>query len=259
MTAATEHDELLPLLAGEALGGLDDAEAARLAAHRAHCDRCAADTLELAELGVDLALIGPTHVPSPDLRARIMATTQPAGATPSTDAGRQRDERGIRGFRGLFRRPAVALTALGLAGLLVVATVIGAADRSRLDRQVAEQAALIAVLADPGHARAPLESKGDPNIVASAVYLPGTTDSFVVATGLPATPADHVYQLWSADGAGLHPLGTFTFDGRGTFIAPFGVDLSSADAAMITLEPTGGVTGDPGPQVVFGELTNPAP
>ena len=44
------------------------------------------------------------------------------------------------------------------------------------------------------------------------------------------------------------------YDGRGPFVAPFGVDLADGAAAMVTLEPMGGATGEPGPQVVFGEL-----
>jgi hypothetical protein len=62
------------------------------------------------------------------------------------------------------------------------------------------------------------------------------------------------YQLWYADAAGVHGLQTVAFDGNGPFMAPIDADLASATAVMITLEKTGGATGDPGPQVVFGEL-----
>jgi hypothetical protein len=37
-------------------------------------------------------------------------------------------------------------------------------------------------------------------------------------------------------------------------VVPVGVDLAGSSAAMVTLEPTGGAVGEPGPQVVFGEL-----
>ncbi len=65
-----------------------------------------------------------------------------------------------------------------------------------------------------------------PDALARVVFRPGTTDAFLMATELPATPAGHVYQLWVADAAGVHALGTFRHDGRGAFIAPFGVDLA---------------------------------
>ena len=76
----------------------------------------------------------------------------------------------------------------------------------------------------------------------------------MMAADLPASPAGTVYQLWSADVAGVHALTTFTCDGRHACLAPFGVDLAPATATMITLEPAGGAQGEPGPQVAFGEL-----
>jgi hypothetical protein len=75
-----------------------------------------------------------------------------------------------------------------------------------------------------------------------------------MADRLPATPDGMVYQLWYADAAGVHALGTFRHDGEGPLLARFGVDLGSSAAAMVTLEPEGGAVGEPGPQVVFGEL-----
>jgi hypothetical protein len=86
------------------------------------------------------------------------------------------------------------------------------------------------------------------------MFRPGTTESYLLANDLPATPAGQVYQLWFADTAGVHALGTFHHDGEGPFVAPFGVDLGSSAAAMVTLEPEGGAVGEPGPQVVFGEF-----
>jgi len=37
-------------------------------------------------------------------------------------------------------------------------------------------------------------------------------------------------------------------------LIPIELDLSLAQAAMLTLEPEGGAQGTPGPDVVFGEL-----
>jgi hypothetical protein len=86
------------------------------------------------------------------------------------------------------------------------------------------------------------------------MFVPGTSRAYLVAEGLPATPSGQGYQLWYADAAGVHPLQTVSFDGNGAFVAPLGVDLSTAAAVMVTLENAGGATGDPGPQVVFGQL-----
>ena len=113
----------------------------------------------------------------------------------------------------------------------------------------------MAVLVSPDHETATLQPDAlAPDAVAVAVFQPGTTESYVMVANLPATPAGHVYQLWYADTAGVHALGTFHHAGLAAFVAPFGVDLANSEAAMITLEPDGGAVGEPGPQVVFGTL-----
>jgi hypothetical protein len=275
MTDAMGHDDYLGLLAGAALDDLDAAESAQLAAHREGCATCAEATERLDATMVSLALAVPQRRPSPGLETRIMAAVAaeprtaarsdaaaaplplPTG-TPGAGATTPRQvptapSRG--GLTAWLRRPAFAMAAAGLAIVLAVTSLSLAMQASDLRSTVATQEAAIAVLANPAHVAAPLAPE-DPaaGIAATAVYVPGSTESYVMATGLAATPPCEVYQLWSADTAGVHPLGTFSFDGEGTFVAPFGVDLSQAAAAMITIEPTGGATGEPGPQVVFGEL-----
>ena len=66
------HDEFLPLLAGEMLGGLDHDETLRLEAHRAGCARCAEEAVALSAA----MPIGERSSVSPFSRAR-MPDTQP--------------------------------------------------------------------------------------------------------------------------------------------------------------------------------------
>ena len=114
----------------------------------------------------------------------------------------------------------------------------------------------MAVIADPAHRTAVLHAEAAaPVATAIVVWRPGTTDAFVTADHLPPTPAGMVYRLWHADPTGVHPLGTFRYDGAEPFLAPFGVDLGGSDAAMITLEPEA-APGRTGTQVVFGELSS---
>ena len=280
MIETMDHDAYLELLAGATLEDLDPSERERLEAHRAGCARCAEAEVALDETIVALASAVPQRRPSPGLEARIMAAvaaeprvaseTAPAAgvAAPSaipattTRAPAPADrvapaER--RTWTDWFRRPVFAMAAAGLAIVLAVASLSLAMQTSSLQSTLALQDAAIAVLADPAHVVAPLEPEaGTTGVSAMAVFVPGSTESYVMATGLAPTPAGEVYQLWSADAAGVHPLGTFAYDGTGTFVAPFGVDLGTAAAAMITIEPTGGATGEPGPQVVFGELPPPS-
>ncbi len=263
MIETVDHDDYLELLAGAAIDDLDDDEATRLHRHAATCPTCAAEMERIDATLVALAIAVPQRRPPDGLEARILAAIQaePDVATPSRIAtpapveAHATPSRAESRWTGWLRRPVVTFAAIGLVLVLGSACLALARQSATLDSALQLQDAAIAVLADPGHIAAPLlpEAAGSGS-TAMAVYLPASTQAYVMATGLPATPAGHVYQLWSADAAGVHPLGTFTFDGHGTFVAPFGVDLSTAAAAMITLEPTGGSTGTPGPQVVFGEL-----
>jgi hypothetical protein len=270
MIGEMDHQAYLELLAGEALDDLDPTEVARLSAHRDGCAICAETATDLDDTLVALAVAVPQRPAPAGLEARIMAAvaaeprTSPSVAMPEpaaaatasapTPVSSRVDEPRSRwsAFRDRWAVAAVGATAVALVLVIVGASL--ATQLRDLRSTVATQDAAIAVLADPNHVAAPLAPENGSTASAMAVYLPDTTESYVMATGLAATPAGKVYQLWSADAAGVHPLGTFTFDGNGAFVAPFGVDLSGSAAAMVTLEPAGGSTGEPGPQVVFGEL-----
>jgi hypothetical protein len=113
----------------------------------------------------------------------------------------------------------------------------------------------MAAAVDPAHVTVALESEPlAAGASAVVVFVPGTDSSWLVARDLPATPSGHGYQLWYADEAGVHPLQTVPYDGTGTFVAPLEVDLATSTAVMLTLEESGGAQGEPGPQVVFGEI-----
>lgn len=173
----------------------------------------------------------------------------------------------LRRERARYRRlsfaglAAAAVMAIAVAGL--GATTAGlnadleqtAAQRDAAVARLAQTDEAMAVVLAPDHATAVLTP--EPLAAAANVYVvyrPGTTEAWLMADNLPAPPPGKVYQLWSADAAGVHGLATFTCDPAGACLAPFGVDLGGAKATMITLEPAGGAVGEPGPQVAFGEL-----
>jgi hypothetical protein len=265
------------LAAGAALGDLDAAESAAWASHRSECGGCRRLEGDLALVLVDLALVVPERVPPPDLLDAVRRSIRagegaPVDAPVSADAvgtvpmpidqarARRTARQGTRGQQ---------LAILGIAAALVLAAVgLGArslalqrdidqagAMVAGLETRLAGQDAVIAAAMDPGRVAVALHAEAlAPAAVATVMFVPGAGPAYLVADRLPATPSGHVYQLWYADAGGVHPLQAVTFDGQGAFIAPLEVDLSTADAVMITLEDAGGVTGDPGPQVVFGEL-----
>jgi len=260
-----DHGAYRELAAGAALDDLDPKERVSLGAHLGVCGPCRGDASALADTAGLLALAAPRRMPPASLRAGVLAAIAASGPGPGVAPVLDLDA--LRRERTLYRR----LSFAGLAAAAALAIAVGALGataaglRSDLDTASRDRDAAVAQLATtdgamsvvlaPDHATAKL--KPEPMAAGATVYVvfrPGTTDAWLMAGQLPATPAGKVYQLWSADGAGVHALTTFTCDGSHACLAPFGVDLASAKATMITLEQPGGAQGEPGPQVAFGQL-----
>jgi len=282
------------LAAGAVLDDLAPDELAAYETHRVTCAECRRVELELDHVLADLALVVPERVPPADLLGGIrravaaeMAATGgtvspapvPAPAVPLAPVPALMPAPAVPGaepanvvpFRRPTRVPLLASLALA-AGLGVVALGLGARSltlQQDLDAANAQVAALegriasqtdamndaMTVAMNPAHLTVALHAEPlAPAAEAAVVYLPGAAESWIVARNLPATPAGQGYQLWYADGTGVHPLQTVSFDGSGTFVARLGVDLVDTAAVMITLEQAGGASGEPGPQVIFGEL-----
>jgi hypothetical protein len=277
------HDDAERMLtAGAVLDDLAPDELASYEAHRATCAECRQLERELDRVMADLSLVVPERMPPPDLLGEIrraLATEQamraataitlmqPGPAVPVTPARTGVPPADVIALRRSRRTPTMASLALA-AAIGVIAVGLGArmvALQQNLDATTAQVASLESALAERGDAmtvalnpsHVTVALHGDalaPQAEAAVMYLPGQDAAYLVARNLPATPAGHGYQLWYADAAGVHPLQTVAYDGSGPFVAPIGVDLADSAAVMITLEESGGATGEPGPQVVFGEL-----
>jgi hypothetical protein len=276
------HDDAeLLLAAGAVLDDLEPEERAAYETHRGGCTHCRELELELDHVLADLALVVPERMPPPDLLAGIRralaaedavaAVTAPRPVAPAASRAAAPDPAAVRGASVVpmrpSRRPVYASLALA-AALGIVAVGLGArsltlqqdldrttAQAASLQAAMAEQGEAITVAMNPSHVEVALHAEPvAPEAQAMVVFVPGTQAAWIVARNLPPTPSGHGYQLWYADAAGVHPLQTVPYDGSGTFVAPIGVDLAASKAVMITLETSGGSTGDPGPQVVFGEL-----
>jgi hypothetical protein len=273
-----DHGNLRQLAAGAALDDLDPRERADLDAHLATCRSCQALAAELDGVLADLALVAPEVRPPASLKGDVLAAIRqpapidflPAPARPdATPVGQPADATPVIDLAERRRWRAIALASTGLAAVLAIAAVGLGVGTLELTDQVADARAALSearnelvarnaaltLLAEPGHQTASLAAEPvAADATAMVVFRPGSEDSYLMATDLPPTPEGQVYQLWFADEAGVHPLGTFHHDGDGPFVAPFGVDLGTSAAAMVTLEPEGGAQGEPGPQVVFGEF-----
>jgi len=265
-----DHGALAELAAGAALDDLEPTERAALDAHLASCTSCQALVAELDEVLADLALAAPELQPPASLRVDVLDSLRaaPQSMVPPVGAGRPATL-ATAATRPARRDRGTTIAALGLAAVLGVVAIGFAARTVQLtdevagvtaalaatERRTAEEIAAMRLVTDPAHVAAALHAESvAPAASAVVLYRPGAADSYLLATDLPSTPDGQVYQLWWADATGVHALGTFSYDGVGPLVAPFGVDLADGTAAMVTLEPAGGATGEPGPQVVFGEL-----
>jgi hypothetical protein len=271
-----DHGTLQQLAAGAALDDLDAAERADFDAHLATCASCMALTAELDSVLADLALVAPELRPPASLKREVLSALRapvivdldappaaappaaaPPAAAPVIDLAERRRWRAV-GLAGLGMAAVLAVAAVGLGSRVADLDGQVAAARVLLAEAQAEAAArnaALTLIATPDHVTAALHAEPvAPDATAMVVFQPGSEESYLMAAGLPATPEGQVYQLWYADESGVHALGTFHHDGEGPFVAPFGVDLASSAAAMVTLEPEGGAQGEPGPQVIFGEF-----
>lgn len=273
-----DHRTFEQLAAGAVLDDLDQRERLAFETHRLSCPSCRSLVDDLLAVAADLALVSPPRQPPSGLRDAVMAAVvgsavgapgvAVAEADPSPDrrsplvdiAGLRRETRRLR-LLNAVSLAAAAVLAIAAFGLAVRTTDLS--EELAASRQAASvaaerleyQSAAMAVAVDPAHETCTLHSEP---IAAGAsavcVYRPGSAESYLMASALPPTPDGMVYQLWYADETGVHALGTYAYDGHGAFVAPFTVDLAAAAAVMVTLEPEGGAVGEPGPEVVFGEL-----
>ena len=202
MTTTTEHDEVLPLLAGEVLGGLDADERGRLAAHRRRCDRCADEAVALSGLIVDPRVDRACSVAIAIARvSRGVDRARGAGTRGRTDAGPGDDDR---------RRLALAPSSAGGRPHRDRGCPGGDGSRCR-DRDHAPRRCgrgprwayrrSRRPCPRPGPARRRRTRRGRDG------RLRARFDGFctVIATGLAATPSGRVYQLWAADADGFTP------------------------------------------------------
>jgi len=212
----------------------------------------------LAYAGSGPTLAAPTVPTDPSRLAPAPAATTTAAIVERETLRRERSRFRRLSFAGLA---AAAVLAIAVGGLGVTAVDLGnqlarrTTERDVAVAQLARTDQAMAVVLAPDHATAQLTT--EPMAAEASVYVvyrPGTTEAWLMAGNLPEPPAGQVYQLWSADAAGVHALTTFTCGASDACLAPFGVDLADATATMITLEPAGGSQGEPGPQVAFGEL-----
>lgn len=231
-------------------------EQTRLLAHLARCERCRRRLDEYATVAQLLPLAVPEVAPSPELRARILATA--GGQTRA--APRPLAPRGTpwAGWRRLVQ-PALglalaALLALGLNRELAVRGL-----QAQISAQQAQTQTNIGIVTAAFGNDDAIEASLDPRPAAPAssgrVFIsPGEPAVAVYARDLPQLPEGQIYQVWLVTPAGTISAGTFAVNPAGRGWRPLrpSEPLVSVERVFVTMEPTGGSPQPTGPEQLSG-------
>jgi anti-sigma-K factor RskA len=280
LDVSAHRPEHLDLCAGYALGSLDAGDRDVLEAHLAEgCGECEAELQRLAGAARRVAAAAPPLVPSPALRARVMAA---AAAEPrrvktveprSTPAATPRPVTVVEPIRR--PRRAYAAWAMGtVAAAFAVATVLTwntaerlrneiAATRAQLDRaqRDLEEARRWAAVLDSPNARSVSLTptpQGMGIMRARATFDPRSHRA-VIAFENVVTPAGSDFQLWALRGAGVASLGLVHADPAGRAIVRLENvgDPATLAGFAVSLERAGGSTkpdAPEGPVVMAGKF-----
>jgi anti-sigma factor RsiW len=204
-------------LAAYAIGGLDDRDAAAVAAHLEECERCS-ETLEWLRPAVETLPESVEQLsPPPELRERLLAAAhadvEEGNAAPVRHGWRAKRLR----IGGFAFGPATALATLLIAVAAAVGYAVGGPGGG-------DETQTIPVASRPAGSFADLEIKGD--------------SATLQASGVPQLPPGAVYQVWVRTGSGaLEASSVFRPNKDGRAAAAVPEAAHGADAVLVTREP----------------------
>jgi anti-sigma-K factor RskA len=226
MTKGPDHERWEDAAGTYVLNALPDDERSGYEAHLETCPACRAEVSELRVAVEALPVSPPPMLPSPALKARIMAEVEReaallASAGQPTRTAEPKPAR--RRWRFALPMPAVALacTAL-LAGVVAGGVLFGGGSDSRT-----------------------IPFKTAPSLQQAKAELElGDNGAILVANGLPTPPAGKVYMVW-IQRAGHAPEPTsalFTPRRDGSATASVTGDMDGVENVIVNTEPVGGST-----------------
>ncbi len=188
------------LSAAYALDALDPREVEEFEAHLAGCERCRDDVASLSAAAASLAYATDAPPPPEHLRARILAEVEAIEdiAPPTANVIPLRRRRPVQALAAFAAAAACAAIGLGTwAGLLH-----GSLSGERSAR--GEDAAALAVLADPHAQRIPLRGAEGTLVVTQA------QEAALVMRALPPAPSGKTYEAWVIRDGKAAPAGVFS-------------------------------------------------
>jgi anti-sigma factor RsiW len=237
------------------LGGMDEHERERFAAHLPGCAACRRELEELQSVADTLPLAAPPVVPPPELKERIMAVVradvarreaeaaqpaqaaQPATAEPAPPARSRRP-------RPWWRRPPLALGPVGAALAAAVLIAIGVAG-GVLVSGGDEAARTITALVDVPSAPA-----------ARATVAVAEDRATLTVRDFPAPPKGRVYQVWlKRPGRDPEPTRALFAPRDGRAVVDVREGVGGVEQMLVTDEPRGGSRVPTRAPVVVARLT----
>ena len=208
-----------------ALGALDEAERARVAAHLETCDQCPRDLARFEDALYEAAAVGAVPAEPPrDLRTRIVLRHRGAGL--------RRDRSWGARVRAWLARPVPLALPLALAVLLVVSFVAVGTARRESDSYARALAGVAAgrVVALGPQKNAPADARG-------AVVIPRSGDPYLVLE-LASPPTGKTWEAWVIKGQ--RPIAAGLSGSGGLFTIVLSAPVGAGDVIAVTLEPAAG-------------------
>jgi anti-sigma-K factor RskA len=258
------HDEWLDRADFYALGALDGEELARFEDHlQLGCAECDRQILETREALLQIPLSLPQlEAPSPDVKRRLMARIE-------SEAIGFRSRPTPTRYRPNWSRMGVAASIAALVCVLGVTAWDDwnlrsqlrdvNAEASRLRTQLVQRKEVLAYLEDPDVAVVSLAGlPPSPRATGRILWRPADRSGFLLARGLPETPAGKKYAVWAI--AANRPTLGGLFTAEESHRAHFRLPAQAAPPQgpfrrfAVTLEPASGGPSPTGPMHLQGSL-----
>lgn len=259
----TQHEEFESLAALDAVGALEESEAAALHEHLASCESCRRASDEFAESAAMLALSAPTIAPPPSARANVLETVRERDE--SATAAEKRTPTWWLAAAAVFFLALFAWSELrnrmmrerleetrAAARASIEESRRASAANERLSRQIAQ-------LTSPGTRTIALTGESIAPTARARVFMNDEErTALVFFENLPVNPRDKSYELWvvradrpEPEAAGVFDAGP---DGKAQVLMKNLPENTKIKAIAVTLEPRGGGAAPQGERYLVGSL-----
>jgi anti-sigma-K factor RskA len=247
-----QHDDLHTLTGSYAVDALPPDELDEFERHLTHCGSCASEVRGLRETAARLALAVAEQPPA-QMRAQVLAAAERTRQLPPITSdrpsrGAPRSIRSARSARAARRVWIPRISVVAAAASVALAVVFGVSQSNTSSRLSTLENQLSAARVHNQQVDSVL-AQGDLRLVSnktsvggsvSAIVSPSAARLVVVTSGLPALPADKVYELWLLGPSVAQPSGLLTTAEHGRTVPVVATGYVKGYKLGITVEPAGG-------------------